>query len=121
MWFATASPARPRHRSDRRTFDMKCRGNRLMMRTLIVRALSLSAVAALTLNPALTPVMAAEANAVSIAAGGDAKVRFLALGVGKSVVIDLPRDVKDVLVADPKMANAVIRSAQRALIVRAAA
>jgi len=35
-------------------------------------------------------------------------------------VIDLPRDIKDVLVADPKIANAVIRSAQRAYIIGAA-
>ena len=48
------------------------------------------------------------------------KVRFLALGIGKSVIIDLPREVKDVLVADPKIANAVIRSAQRAYIIGAA-
>ena len=46
--------------------------------------------------------------------------RFLALGIGKSVVIDLPRDIKDVLVADPKIANAVVRSAQRAYIIGAA-
>lgn len=46
-----------------------------------------------------------------------ARTRFLSLGVGKSVVIDLPREVKDVLVADPKIANAVIRSAQRAYII----
>jgi pilus assembly protein CpaC len=39
------------------------------------------------------------------------------LGVGKSVVIDLPRDVKDVLVADPKIANAVIRSSRRAYLI----
>ena len=46
--------------------------------------------------------------------------RFLALGIGKSIVIDLPRDIKDVLVADPKIANAVVRSAQRAYIIGAA-
>lgn len=46
--------------------------------------------------------------------------RFLPLGVGKSVVIDLPRDIKDVLVADPKIANAVVRSAQRAYIIGSA-
>jgi pilus assembly protein CpaC len=51
---------------------------------------------------------------------GQMNARFLALGVGKSVVIDLPRDIKDVLVADPKIANAVIRSAQRAYIIGAA-
>ena len=42
------------------------------------------------------------------------------LGVSKSAVIDLPRDVKDVLVADPKIANAVIRSPTRAYIIGAA-
>src|SRR4029077_20621463 len=46
--------------------------------------------------------------------------QFLALGIGKSVVIDLPREVKDVLVGDPKIANAVVRSAQRAYIIGAA-
>jgi pilus assembly protein CpaC len=48
-----------------------------------------------------------------------ARTRFLALGIGKSVVIDLPRDAKDVLVADPKIVNAVIRSSQRAYIIGA--
>lgn len=46
-----------------------------------------------------------------------AGMKFLPLGIGKSVVIDLPRDVKDVLVADPRIANAVVRSAQRAYII----
>jgi pilus assembly protein CpaC len=46
-------------------------------------------------------------------------MRFLSIGVGKSAVLDMPRDVKDVLVADPKIANAVIRSPQRAYIIGA--
>jgi pilus assembly protein CpaC len=100
---------------------MKYRGNKQATRTFLVRALSFSAAAALTLNLALAPVMAADANdnvrATPVAAVASAKTRFLALGIGKSVVIDLPRDVKDVLVADPKIANAVIRSAQRAYII----
>jgi pilus assembly protein CpaC len=87
----------------------------------MVRALSFSAVAALTLNPALTPVVASDYRAFApVAADGQMNARFLALGVGKSVVIDLPRDIKDVLVADPKIANAVVRSAQRAYIIGAA-
>jgi pilus assembly protein CpaC len=100
---------------------MKCRGNQLM-RTFVVRALSFSAVAALTLNPALTPVVASDYRAAPplVAADGQMNARFLALGIGKSVVIDLPRDIKDVLVADPKIANAVVRSAQRAYIIGAA-
>jgi pilus assembly protein CpaC len=100
---------------------MKCRVNQLAMRTFLVRALSFSAVAALTLNPALTPVLAADYRAAApVAADGQMNARFLALGIGKSVVIDLPRDIKDVLVADPKIANAVVRSAQRAYIIGAA-
>jgi pilus assembly protein CpaC len=91
------------------------------MRTLIVRALSFSAVAALTLNPALTPVIAGDYRAPApVAADGQMNARFLSLGIGKSIVIDLPRDIKDVLVADPKIANAVVRSAQRAYIIGAA-
>ena len=104
---------------------MKCRVNLMTMRTFMVRALSFSAVTALTLNQALTPVIAADyrgaaAAAATLAADGQMNARFLALGIGKSVVIDLPRDIKDVLVADPKIANAVIRSAQRAYIIGAA-
>src|SRR5450432_4646896 len=104
---------------------MKCRGNQLLMRTFAVRALSFSAVIALTLNPALTPVIASDYRASApgtsaVAADGQMNARFLSLGIGKSIVIDLPRDIKDVLVADPKIANAVVRSAQRAYIIGAA-
>ena len=92
---------------------MQYRGNQRMMRALMVRALSFSAVAALTLNPVLTPVFAADYRSVApVAADGQMNARSLSLGIGKSIVIDLPRDIKDVLVADPKIANAVVRSAQ---------
>jgi pilus assembly protein CpaC len=53
-------------------------------------------------------------------AAEDASSRFVALGVGKSLVVDLPRDVKDVLVANPAIANAVVRSARRAYLIGAA-
>jgi pilus assembly protein CpaC len=91
------------------------------MRAAIARALSFSAVTAFTLNPVLAPVLAADyRGAAPAAAEAQMNARFLSLGIGKSIVIDLPRDVKDVLVADPKIANAVIRSAQRAYIIGAA-
>ena len=96
------------------------------------RAVLLSAVAALALGQAAR-VVAAEPDKelarqlsrdkepeTTSAIGASARTRFLSLGVGKSVIIDLPRDVKDVLVADPKIANAVVRSAQRAYIIGAA-
>jgi pilus assembly protein CpaC len=49
--------------------------------------------------------------------GSEASSRSVMLGVGKAVVIDLPRDAKDVLVADPTIANAVVRSARRAYMI----
>ena len=100
---------------------MKCRVNQHTIRTFTVRALSFAAVAALMLNPVLTPVVASDYRLSAPAvAGGQSNARFLALGIGKSVVIDLPRDIKDVLVADPKIANAVVRSSQRAYIIGSA-
>jgi pilus assembly protein CpaC len=97
---------------------MKFGENQSAMRTVAARTLLLSAAAALTLAP-LLPVVAAETekDPVTTSALGPVKMRFLSLGIGKSVVVDLPRDVKDVLVADPKIANAVVRSAQRAYII----
>ena len=110
---------------------MKYSRNQLAMRTLMAGALSFSAAALLTLNPVWAPAFAAD-EAVQAPVGEQAPIvspvatiastrqRFLALGIGKSVIIDLPREVKDVLVADPKIANAVVRSAQRAYIIGAA-
>lgn len=99
---------------------MKCRDNRETLRTVMKQALCFAAVGALILEPILTPALAAERPIPSVASsGGHLNARHLALGIGKSVVIDLPRDVKDVLVADPKIANAVVRSAQRAYIIGA--
>ena len=114
------------------------------MRSARLRWLSFPAAAALALSPALWSASAAETSSTQASAAatltgqpaaspiageqtplvtgsiGPVKARFLALGAGKSVVIDLPREAKDVLVADPKVANAVIRSSQRAYIIGAA-
>ena len=112
---------------------MKYGANQSAMRTAAVGALLFSAIATLTFSP-LVSVVAAEVDKelakelsrdsgkdpVTTSAIGSVKTRFLSLGVGKSVVVDLPREVKDVLVADPKIANAVVRSAQRAYIIGAA-
>ncbi len=50
-------------------------------------------------------------------AASDYQSQPMMLGIGKSVVVDLPRDVKDVLVADPKIANTVVRSSRRVFII----
>src|SRR5258708_36388379 len=101
---------------------MKRRGNQLAMRAFVVRALSFSAVVALTLNPALTPVGASDYRVAAppVAADGQLNARFLALGICKSIVIDLPRAITDLLAPDPNIANAVVRSAQLAHSIRPA-
>jgi pilus assembly protein CpaC len=71
---------------------------------------------------ALTPILPAPAadgpqkSAVKVAAS-EGTSRFIPLGIGKSVAIDLPADIKDVLVADPKIANAVVRSSRRVYMI----
>ncbi|MGI8525895.1 MAG: type II and III secretion system protein family protein [Pseudolabrys sp.] len=73
---------------------------------------------AAALTPA-APAVAADAarNTVIQVAASEATSRFVPLGIGKSVAIDLPADIKDVLVADPATANAVIRSSRRVYII----
>ncbi len=93
-----------------------------MTRTLRRAALS-AAVLSACLGAALSARAAEPAGYVPApggtiqVAGSDATSRFVQLGIGKSVVIDLPRDVKDVLVAEPKFANAIIRSTRRAYLI----
>jgi pilus assembly protein CpaC len=95
-----------------------------LIRTLALAAMALGAIVAVA-PPTLYSVGAAELRADARVAPGalpqvaasEVNSSFVPLGIGKSVVIDLPADVKDVLVADPKIANAVIRSARRAYLI----
>ncbi len=91
-----------------------------MPTTTLIRTASLAAlIFAAGLAPQ-APAIAADAHSsvpVIRVAASDAVSRFIPLGVGKSVAIDLPRDIKDVLVADPKVANAVIRSSRRVYMI----
>ena len=47
-----------------------------------------------------------------VVAPGEAR-KSLQLGVGRSVIVDLPQDATEIFVGDPKVANAVVRSARR--------
>ena len=86
--------------------------------TLIRTATLMAVIAGAALAPAL-PAMAADAARTPViqVAASEATSRFIPLGIGKSVAIDLPADIKDVLVADPKIANAVIRSSRRVYMI----
>jgi pilus assembly protein CpaC len=84
----------------------------------LIRAAALLALAAGAGFAPAAPAVAADAHVPIIqVAASEATSRFIPLGIGKSVAIDLPADIKDVLVADPKVANAVIRSSRRVYMI----
>jgi pilus assembly protein CpaC len=96
----------------------------------LIRAATFAALLASTSLVPAVPVGAEEPHGADVATTGNVPVikiaaseatsRFIPLGIGKSVAIDLPTDIKDVLVADPKIANAVIRSSRRVYMIGAA-
>jgi pilus assembly protein CpaC len=89
----------------------------MAIRTLIRTAALAALIAGAALAPT-APATGADARVPVIkVAASEATSRFVPLGVGKSVAIDLPADIKDVLVADPKIANAVIRSSRRVYMI----
>jgi pilus assembly protein CpaC len=84
----------------------------------LIRAATLAGLLAGVCLAPTTLAEAADAHVPVIqVAASEATSRFIPLGVGKSVAIDLPADIKDVLVADPKVANAVIRTSRRVYII----
>ena len=86
-------------------------------KTLIGIASLVPVIAALWVASAESAAAADPQDAVIQVVGSDATSRFVRLGIGKSVVIDLPRDIKDVLISEPKIANAIVRSTRRAYII----
>ena len=81
------------------------------MRALCRLSLNIGlAACTLASSPVVWPLCA---NA-EVASTGDARAaRNLQLGVGKSLIVDLPDDAAEIYVGDPKIANAIVRSARR--------
>jgi pilus assembly protein CpaC len=78
---------------------------------LIAPSVALAA-ALVAFTPQIAPAGAgATPNSYTVAAGETRK--SLQLGVGRSVIVDLPQDASEIFVGDPKVANAVVRSARR--------
>jgi len=89
--------------------------NRTLTRTVALGALIVFTGLAPS-GPAVAADAAGNTPVIQVAAS-EATSRFIPLGIGKSVAIDLPADIKDVLVADPKIANAVVRSSRRVYMI----
>ena len=86
-----------------------------------VSCVALASVSALAKGPAKSfggVPYEAIANPRMQTTDGDALVaRRVDLSTGKSIVIDLPKDAGEVFVADPKVANAVVRTARKIFII----
>jgi pilus assembly protein CpaC len=57
------------------------------------------------------------APVVHVGASDQATARQIDLSIGRSMIIDLPRDAKEVFVANPKIANAVVRSTRKVFLI----
>jgi pilus assembly protein CpaC len=69
----------------------------------------------LTAAPGAAPALSAEPGVAQWQAAAPV-ARRLQMGVGKSVIIDLPEEAGEIFVGDPKVANAIVRSARRLYI-----
>ncbi|WP_209016946.1 type II and III secretion system protein family protein [Roseibium aggregatum] len=89
-----------------------------------LRKLVAAAVIAGAFFPAVPTVAQAEGNfpnQIHIAAGERANGRLLNVGIGRSVVINLAEDAADVLVSNPEIADAVLRTPRRIFVLGNAA
>jgi pilus assembly protein CpaC len=79
--------------------------------------ISLFIAAALMATAPAATARAGESDAsASISSASDQTARRLQLGVGKSVIVDLPEEAGEIYVGDPKIANAIVRSARRVYV-----
>jgi pilus assembly protein CpaC len=91
-------------------------------RALPARTLHWAAVSAAVLLPLQLAIAEAQAQSgssshrITTRSSGSGAQR-LDLSIGKSLIVDLPRDAKEVFVANPRVANAVVRSARKLFII----
>src|SRR5215218_6748372 len=80
---------------------------------------SLSAALASNLAFAAEPAMmrTGTPSVPGIGAGEGTSARPLDLAIGRSVIVELPRDAKEVFVANPAVANAVVRSTRKVFLI----
>ena len=73
-------------------------------------------VAFLTIAPVSIACAANSNDFIRLSSASDPAARNLELGVGKSVIVDLPEEAGEIYVGDPKIANAIVRSARRVYV-----
>lgn len=80
-------------------------------------ATALSAAVAFAPTYAVAQIEPPDAQTVRISNGGGARAASLVLPFGKSAIIDLPADARDILISNPAIADATVRTARRAYVI----
>lgn len=80
-------------------------------------ATALSAAVAFAPAYAAAQVEPPDAQTVRINNGGGSRSASLVLPFGKSAIIDLPADARDILISNPAIADATVRTARRAYVI----
>lgn len=78
---------------------------------------ALSAAMVLTPTFAVAQVEPPDARSVRISNGGGSQSASVVLPFGKSAIIDLPADARDILISNPAIADATVRTARRAYVI----
>ncbi len=97
--------------SDRAERKVKRNGNKF--RASVAAGLSFCLTFSGMALPTLPSAEAAASSVVRIVESGPGVKKKVSLGLNKAVVIDLPADAHDILVADPSLADAVTRTSRR--------
>lgn len=91
---------------------------------VLALALGTALAAALASGPAMAqssgsgvPSTFSRAPVLNVGPDEQAVARRIDLSIGKSIVVDLPRNAKEVFVANPKVANAVVRSTRKLFVI----
>ncbi|WP_395645798.1 type II and III secretion system protein family protein [Terricaulis sp.] len=67
--------------------------------------------------PGYAAAQATTESTLQITSGGGARSTALVLPLGKSAIIDLPADARDILVSNPTIADATVRTSRRAYVI----
>jgi pilus assembly protein CpaC len=109
-------PAMTRLSSSMPTRSIKQGRTKMMSSFLRKSAIAAVAVCALGMVHALPASAADPAAQLSLASANDGPgvvQRSVKVGLNKSIIVDLPRDARDILVSNPSIADAVIRTPRR--------
>jgi pilus assembly protein CpaC len=82
-----------------------------------LHALALLPLAALLVAAPAAAQQRAPAPVLNVGSSEHAISRRIDLSIGRSMIVELPRDAKEVFVANPKVANAVVRSARKLFVI----